>query len=350
MLFQSRSFWHPKDIEFANVYEDSFRVDPDQGIIAIADGVSSAMFSKGWADILTQGVIENPPVVDDRASFAPWLANLRSVWTKTTDLSKLNYFQRQKLDRVGGGYSTLLWIVLKRADENADEQAETAYSLQATALGDCCVFVVRDGQVITKFAMKDVQEFEEDPLSIGSCNSNHDDALEFRFLDTSCQGGDLVVLATDAISKWVYQQLEADEPVDWECLWNMTPNDWASRVAMLRDLPSDTRMRVDDTTMVMLRMASRETLSATGNDDPEASKPLIVSPYPEAAAEPEASEAADAAEESFELTPTDFQPADEENEEDFVIELSDDVPASASQNGETDDLHEDLLRGDHPPH
>ena len=252
MLFQSRCFWHPKDREFAAEYEDAFRVG-EHGVVAVADGVSSAIFSRQWSNILTQGVIDSPPDLSNDQAFAAWLADRREAWKESIDFSQLGFFQKQKLQEVGGAYSTLLWIEL-RPPLVEDESAEI--ELYGRAIGDCCMFIVRDGELACKFPLELAEEFDADPLTICSVNRNRDHLLDFESVEFACHPGDLIVLASDALAKWAYQRLEAEEDVDWDEFWSMSAEEWQGRVASLRELPHGERMRVDDTTVVMLRLSS----------------------------------------------------------------------------------------------
>jgi hypothetical protein len=256
MLFESRSFWHAKSFEFANEYEDAFAVG-DHGVAAVADGVSSAIFSRDWAQILTTAVVEQPPDLTDGDGFRTWLAERRSQWSRAIDFTKLDWMKRQKLQQVGGAYCTLLWAEFypwQDADDAYGENSPARFLMRCFAVGDSCLFHIRDGQLVHKFPLEAVEQFAEDPITICSVNRNRDHLLEFQTLEDVCRAGDFVFLTSDALAKWIYQTLEAEEPVDWEAFWNMTPEQWNRCVAELRDLPTGRRMRVDDTTLVMLRM------------------------------------------------------------------------------------------------
>ena len=255
MLFESRVLWHPKDLAFANEYEDSFAIE-DRGIVAVADGVSSAIFSRQWSDILTRAVVEQPPDLQDGAGFQNWLVELRAQWRQAVDLNKLNFFQRQRLQQVGGGFSTLLWVELYPMEPVEGEGGSEKYLLRCFAIGDCCLFHLRDGQLLHKFPLDDLKEFDAPPVTIGSVDTQTDHLLEFSNLEEVCLPGDELILSSDALAQWIYRCLEAEEPVDWEKFWEISEDDWHAEVAFLRDLPSDRRMRVDDTTVVLLRLGS----------------------------------------------------------------------------------------------
>lgn len=268
MLFESRSFWHPKDTEFPGDYEDAFQV-AEHGIVAIADGVSSAIFSRQWADILTRAVVETPPDLADGEAFQKWLADNRAAWRNSIDVARLSWMQRQKLQQVGGAYAALLWVELY-PDAAVVAEQPASFRLRCFAVGDCCLFHIRNGELLRKFPLETVKDFDKDPITIPSFNNNCDHLLEFQALEDICQSGDLMILTTDALAKWMYQQLEAEQPVDWEEFWSISSEAWTERVAALRALPPDGRMRVDDTTLVMLRMTSL--VGVTVEDERPASK------------------------------------------------------------------------------
>jgi hypothetical protein len=161
------------------------------------------------------------------------------------------------LQQVGGAYCTLLWAEFSPwRDENdlPGEDASAQFLLRCFAVGDSCLFHVRDGQLLHKFPLETVAQFAEDPITICSVNRNRDHLLEFQTLEAICRAGDFVFLTSDALAKWIYLALEGDEPVDWPGFWNLTPDAWNRLVAELRDRPPGRRMRVDDTTLIMLRL------------------------------------------------------------------------------------------------
>lgn len=274
MIYEARCFWHPKDIGYEKDYEDAFTVG-EHGVVAIADGVSSAIFSRRWAEILTRRVVEGRPDLSDAEQLTGWLAESRKAWAESVNLPSLTYFQRSKLQDVGGAYSTLLWVEL--FPEPTDDGTETVqFRFASHACGDCCLFHVRVGEVLEKFPLQNSADFKRDPISICSTNRGADAKLEFQSLEGACQSGDLIILASDAIAGWVYHQIEVEEPIDWDAFWGMTAASWTQTVRRLRGQEGDDRMRVDDTTLVMLRMATRTELDAEP-DAEEPFSPLVIS-------------------------------------------------------------------------
>lgn len=241
MIFRSKSFWLPKDLEHESEYQDAFSVDADRGLAAIADGVSSAIFSKRWADILTARAVAEPPTVDDSESFTAWLADGRKQWLGSIDVGKLTWHQRPKIK--AGAFSTLLCVQVSRGGDQP--------TLSAWAVGDCCMFHVRDSAMLRSFPMERSEQFAVDTPAIGSNDTNKDHLLSFSSTSERCAVGDLIVLATDAIACWMLAELEAGRAVDWESFFTISEDDWKQHIIELRNQGT---IRVDDTTLVLLRL------------------------------------------------------------------------------------------------
>jgi hypothetical protein len=248
MRFQPRSLWIAKDTESPQYYEDAFCLDAERGAAAIADGVSEGIFSGEWARILTQTTVAEPPNLDDLAGFQAWLARQRVAWAGQIDTSRLAWYQRPKM--IDGAMSTLLWVTLAPIDGQSDG-VSGSYRLQSFAIGDCCLFLVRQGEWLRSFPVQSAAEFDLTPGMIGSIDQKRDHLLEFQAVADVCLPGDLLVLCTDAIGKWALGQRDAGCPVNWEDYWEIPVEVWQEEIATLR---RDRQMRYDDTTLLLLRV------------------------------------------------------------------------------------------------
>jgi Protein phosphatase 2C len=250
LRFHSRVFHVAKDKDFENEYEDAFCVDESRWIAAIADGVSSSVFSNKWARILTQSVVENQPALPQDGAFATWLADRRAEWLSQIDFANLPYNLKAKLRQVGGAFSTLLWVeVFRSAEKETEKKVDEPFRFRAYATGDSCLFHVRGQSVLATFPLTTVSEFEADPITICSVNLNRDDVLQFQRFEGTCQAGDCLVLCTDALAKWAITRLERGEQVNWPSYWAMDEASWIDEITTLRDGHA---MRRDDTTLVLL--------------------------------------------------------------------------------------------------
>lgn len=259
-MFDAREFHTSKDMEFPNDYEDAFCFDGHRGLATVADGVSSAIFSRQWADLLTRSVIHMPPDLYTEGEFQEWLAARRAEWIDQIDLHNLPWNQRQKLQMVGGAFSTLLWLELypwqyDEGEEPSDDEPRR-FRMRSFSVGDCSLFQVRNGEIIRAFPLETAAEFDEDPISICSVNLNRDHQLAFQAIDDDCLEGDLLVMCSDAIGKWAMTRMEEEDPPDWESYWDKPYDEWIDEIVSLRQAKL---MRYDDTTLLLLRVGAEPT-------------------------------------------------------------------------------------------
>jgi hypothetical protein len=269
MPFRSRVFQLAKDPDHPHEYQDSCRTDGARSVAVIADGVSSSIFSAQWADLLTAAVLACPPDPDRPESFAPWLQELRKQWSQSIDTSSLAWFQRAKLPQ--GAFSTLLWLEVSPV-ENASA-GFGAERVLARAIGDSCLFHLRGGELVRTFPMQQSAEFQADPIVLGSVDLKRDHLLGFGRMDEFCYPDDLLVLCTDALAEWAMRRYEENDPPDWDACWDVSDDDWAAEIVELR---SRREMRIDDTTLALLRVVPQEVPT----------KPAAKTPPPRRAAQP----------------------------------------------------------------
>ena len=251
MPFESRVFKLAKDTEHPEEYQDAFRVDAARGIAVVADGVASAIFSRQWAEILTEAIVADAPDPQDKQAFGRWLHQRRQEWSEQIDVSCLAWFQRAKLPV--GAFSTLLWVRLLETEEDRPG-AFGAYRLQGFAIGDSCLFHVRHGEVVRTFPIQKAAELQADPVAIGSVDLKRDQLLQFVTLDEFCFPDDLLVLCTDAVTEWALRLKESGGSPAWDEYWSMTQQDWEEEIAGLRDRR---QMRYDDATFILLRVTAQ---------------------------------------------------------------------------------------------
>jgi serine/threonine protein phosphatase PrpC len=247
MLFEYRAFWLPKDVQNAQAYEDAFDADAVRGLAAICDGVSSTIFAGRWAAILARSVVADPPDVHDAGTLEAWLKRTRDAWSQAIDESTLAWHQKPKM--LEGAGTTLLWIELAQLDTVGG--VSRPYQLRAYSVGDCCLFHLRNGGLLQSFPIQDSARFEDNPQVIRSVAKRGERAA-FEAMETQCNPGDLIVLATDAVASWTMRQLEAGTAIDWEAYWNAPLEQWQQWLIGLRQ---QNQIRYDDSTAVLLRVA-----------------------------------------------------------------------------------------------
>jgi hypothetical protein len=279
-MFTYRAFTLPKDVEHPDEFQDAWRCDSQRGVAAVADGVSSALFSGPWADVLVEAVVAQPPPLDDAAAMAAWLAVRRQAWQAKIDVTGLAWFQKAKLP--AGAFSTLLWVCLE------GDGAE--FSWRGHAVGDSCLFHVREGRLLCVFPIEKAADFAADPVAWGSLDLARDHLVRFASAQGKCQRGDLLLLATDAVAQWLLAQVEAGNPPVWADFLTMTDDEWRGGLERLR---AQNLMRYDDATLLLLEVGvpadavakKASSVDASASDAPEAPvEPIVVVAEEDAAA------------------------------------------------------------------
>lgn len=271
MSFQSQVFQLAKDADHPGENQDAYAVEPSRGTAVVADGVSSAIFSRQWARILVNATLADTPNPDDPASFGAWLAGLRHAWAEQVDTSDLAWFQRAKLPT--GAFSTLLWVQVAPLEEER-AGAFGAYRLEGHAIGDSCLFHVRRNELVRSFPIQNADALEDNPVVLGSVDLGRDQLIQFARLDELCYEDDLLILTTDAVAEWILRRYESDRPIDWGVFREMSPSQWRDTIARLRQ---ENQMRYDDATMLLLRVAPE----GAGQGDTASSDPAQASPPPD---------------------------------------------------------------------
>ena len=296
MRFRSHQSWFPREIDFPREYEDASARSEKLGRAVIADGVSTAIFSRTWAQLLTRTAVANPPPVTDDAGLMSWVGDLQRLWRDGINFKNLPWNLKPKVLSTGA-QATLLLIEIEPISGTADSSTADAgeqvtaptsgvrktgqfseYRLVAHALGDCNLFVIRDGTKILSFPMTDSAAFANPPHAFSSIAKNVAYAVKLQHLDDRCREGDLLVACTDAIGLWAMQEYEADSQVDWMRYWE---NDaaWQEDILAFRALPPGhpRRMRIDDCTLLLLQvMAESENQSEPELQPDRSDEPFVL--------------------------------------------------------------------------
>lgn len=276
MRFRSHQCWFPKDADFPGDYEDASARSEKHGRAIVADGVSSAIFSRTWARLLTRSVVAEPPNLRSEDAIQAWLAPLQQEWRKGINFVGLPWHQKPKATSIGA-QTTLLAVAVEPLADGGDPAGE--YRLRASGIGDCVLFLVRDGRKVFSFPLTSAAEFAEPPHVFSSIAKGVTYADKFRHLDDRCRIGDLLVVCSDAVGLWAMEEYEAGREVAWMRYWG---NDeaWQEDIQVLRERRSDeygNRMRVDDCTLLLLQIVAEEALADEPDVQPDHSdEPFVL--------------------------------------------------------------------------
>ena len=232
--------------EYEDVSRVVYSVRTNLARITVSDGASEAAFSREWAQILTDAFIRRPLDLSelDGPALTGWLGLCEQEWNQAVPWDRIPWHGEAKTR--AGALATLLALTV---DLSLNRSGGIPW--QAAAVGDCCLFVVRDGGLELAFPLDSAAMFNNSPSLICSNPANNQGLWE-----QVCQvrgeflAGDVVILASDALAAWLLQEDESGlKP--WETLLLLNTDEWEGWVQARR---TDRSMRNDDTTLIIIEV------------------------------------------------------------------------------------------------
>ena len=248
-----RRFWLPKEGNNSEEYEDASQVVYPQRLgasgrrtarAAVSDGASESAFAREWANVLVDAFVSRPPnqcgLTKD--SLCDWLASAQEEWRVGIPWDRIPWHGEAKAR--AGAFATLVGLTVATRAGNSRR-----LTWQAIAVGDSCLFVVRDDLLWLSFPLEDAAQFDNSPDLVCSNPDNTEDLWEnVHRSDGECVAGDSFILASDALACWLLGRIaEGEKP--WKTLLALDASEWAVWVEEQR---RSGLMRNDDTTLVII--------------------------------------------------------------------------------------------------
>ncbi|WP_327400737.1 hypothetical protein OG194_11265 [Streptomyces sp. NBC_01288] len=175
--------------------------------VGMSDGATESVLAKDWAHMLArsaaQNAWENEQVFRDGPSFESFTQTTVSCWepwletytaARAAQGNPLKWYEQTKL--TAGASATLLMLRM-------DPISGGNWRWLCAALGDSCLFHIRDGKVLRSFPVENADEFGVTPNLFNSLNRDSSLlAARTLFAEGSCEAGDRLLLMTDALAHW----------------------------------------------------------------------------------------------------------------------------------------------------
>lgn len=241
-----QTFSAPRRPEAAEEYEDAVlpaapepqeRALPLQ--VAVADGATASSFSGLWARLLVQGFADGVVALGDPL---PGVAQLSARWRQETRDLALTWFAAEK--RKSGAHAALVGLTVQPGGR-----------WEALAVGDCCLFLVRDDRLCEAFPVARAEDLSSAPALLATdpdANAALGDWV--RACEGRWQAGDRFYLMSDALAAWFLATSERAQ-APWRRLERLSraPGS-ASFAALVDDLRRSRLLRVDDVTLALLTL------------------------------------------------------------------------------------------------
>lgn len=270
MRASSIAHWAPKDGSSDEEYEDAWLVVPgvademdgDWVGVAVADGATESFLARQWASLLVGEFAIASAALLNRKSFADMTLALAARWPdlvasyvakREGEGRPVAWYERPGLAK--GAFATLLALQMDFRTAPRADSHDQAGSVDppgvghwsSAALGDTCLFQVRDEHLESAFPVTASGEFNTSPPLLGTTNLDAQLITDrVRLARGIIAEGDDFYLCTDALAAWFLAGVErGDRP--WEILRDldeMTFPDWLCRAR------GSGEIRNDDVTLI----------------------------------------------------------------------------------------------------
>ena len=201
----SRGFYAPKRGNVESEYEDAYfperasqQHDLSEFRCAVADGASESAFSKEWARLLVRRYYHQ------RLS----LGLLQRCWLRKVTRQPVPWYLEEKIRR--GSHATLVELSIR--DPKPSEPCGGSW--KATAVGDSCLFHVRNDELLTVAPITRSDDFNNHPhlVSTDSSTSYGLNGSRLKTFSGDWMPSDVFYLLTDALAEWTLAEHEAGRP------------------------------------------------------------------------------------------------------------------------------------------
>jgi hypothetical protein len=250
MRVTCEAFWLQKDGLTADEYEDAFSYYPQDSHITehnrfrctVTDGATETSFSALWAQLLSEDYCKNGELD---------LPKLQHIWSESVAQRKLAWYAEAKAK--SGAFAALVGLTL--TPPPADHYHPGLW--QSWALGDSCLFHVRDETILQATPLDRWEQFNNSPFLLSSNADQNSTAASKAVIATGTwHSGDVFYLMTDAISCWfLRRQDEQGDAV--KLITNIVDQESLSTLAKEQRTKLDQNghrlMRNDDITIMRVR-------------------------------------------------------------------------------------------------
>lgn len=215
--------------------------------VAVSDGASESMLSGKWAEFLVRSCCKKKYCFESINHFIDRAYRGWDLWKnlyiskRKNDSIPIQWYEEQGLN--AGAFASFLCLKLVNDQANWD----------AVALGDSCLFQIRDNVMITSFPITGSSQFDNRPYLLSSNPTNNKYILKhIKKLSGHWQKNDTFFLMTDALAAWFLKQVE-DGETPWISILDPTAERYAQPLEeLVKYLRERGAIRNDDVSVIRL--------------------------------------------------------------------------------------------------
>jgi len=228
----------PKDPFGSDINEDRWAFDEFKGALALCDGASESFDSSVWAQILADKFVFDPAVTPE------WVSNGLTDYISRHTYATMSWSQQASYER--GSFSTLLG--LQHIPDNK--------TVEVLAVGDTLAVLIDGDKVVSSWPYSDPDHFKNRPTLFATLPDHNAFVSESMFWSKHGQHFELskltsprLICVTDALGEWLLRQYQTNGDGLSRLLMLTTEEEL---VALVIDERSAGRMRVDDSTLIVV--------------------------------------------------------------------------------------------------
>jgi len=247
MWVSTQAFHLPKLGNSESEYEDavfpdgSFHEEVPNCRCAVADGATESAFSREWAQIL----------VNSFGRYEFHLKKQQLLWKEGVHQDSLPWYLESKICR--GAHAAFIGLSIHDPFPLNNAHDPQKGTWRAFAVGDSCIFQVRDDKLLAAGPLARSEEFGNNPVLLSTSSSptvfRNDSPGNVLF--GTWESKDIFYLATDALSQWLFAEEEGARP-PWSFLRDLDFSLFKSIVPVLRQ---SGKLHNDDTTLLRLEVS-----------------------------------------------------------------------------------------------
>lgn len=261
-----RHFITSKKEETAADCQDAWNKNEIIGRYAVADGATLSFFPKRWAELLVERFCypQGTSLSLEEKNWQEWIEPIQQEWlewvSKTVQADK-TYMLVDRLSKLESALSTFIGI-----EFNVDEG-----EWKALILGDSCLFH-QSSSGFKSYLLEKLADFQYRPKSFASFQKDNPVGGSPEVKSDKALPGDIFILATDALAKWIVQHKEVGKAKLEEALDQLkqieTDEQFNQFVDQARDY-KDVRLVNDDVTLMLISVEESQS-SEVEDIQPEA--------------------------------------------------------------------------------
>tara|TARA_Y100000590_G_scaffold396091_1_gene476517 strand:- start:68 stop:793 length:726 start_codon:yes stop_codon:yes gene_type:complete len=222
--------------------EDAYALNHEKDVFAIADGVSTSPASKLWSKFIVEKFIESSENLKEPNSIYSWLENVQKEslpeFQKYSSEKIKSEFIKDRLEEEGTA-TTFLGGKIDRKEGK---------KLHVYAVGDSNMFILRKNRIIDSFPIDLSGTYSDSTHAIFSIKKN-DGNESFSSKTFQLIKNDIIILATDALAKWITDSSNLGQKP-----WNKILKNKNSTEKFIEELRTKNKIDDDDTTCMILQI------------------------------------------------------------------------------------------------